>query len=107
MSRVLKTFYLIRHGEIDTDGKRCIGTTEVPLTEFGRMQARQLGMWMTRLLMRENASYRIYSSPMERCRDTSALMTSKIPFHSDPVKVCDSLHEIYISLCRKASACSK
>ena len=52
MARNRKTIYLIRHGEVDVPGRRCIGTTEVPLSEKGMKQARRLGMWMARKVIR-------------------------------------------------------
>lgn len=94
MGKNRKTFYLIRHGEIQSDGKRCIGTTEVPLSSNGVIQAQRLGIWMTRLLLRENSIDHIYVSPLMRCRDTAKHMLSRMPADHHSVSVREELHEI-------------
>ena len=91
-----KTIYLIRHGDIDVGSKRCVGTTDVPLTERGVKQAKRLGMWMARKVIRENAPFRLYSSPMSRCVHTARRMMELTPLATDEIRVCDDLHEIYM-----------
>ena len=94
MKRNRKTIYLIRHGEIDIEEKLCIGTTDVPLSEHGLMQAKRLGMWMARKVIRENAPYKIYSSPSIRCAKTAERMIELTPLKPDQIIVVPELHEI-------------
>ena len=94
MGKNRKTFYLIRHGQIVTEGKRCIGITEVPLSDFGKIQAQRLGMWMTRQVLREKGRYQICSSPLGRCQQTSQLMLSRTPIARNPISIHEELHEI-------------
>ncbi len=62
-------FILMRHGQIaaNRDG-RWHGSTDSPLTWTGRRQAKRTGRW---LKSREQFSA-VYSSPLQRCRDTAA-----------------------------------
>lgn len=41
----MRTVYLVRHGMVDFPGgkRRCIGRTDLPLSEVGRKQAEDLG----------------------------------------------------------------
>ncbi len=96
MARNRKTIYLIRHGEVDVPGRRCIGTTEVPLSERGIRQAGRLGMWMARKVIREAAPYELYTSPVSRCVYTAKRMTELTPLPERPIRVCKDLHEIYM-----------
>ena len=94
MSRNQKTIYLIRHGEIQTEDKRCIGTTEVPLSERGRLQARRIGMWITRQVKRNHSPYRLYSSPLTRCIETAETMMSAAALSDRDIEIRQDLHEI-------------
>ena len=94
MSRNQKTIYLIRHGQIRAEGHRCIGVTEVPLTDEGCRQARRLGMWMARQVKKYHAPYRLYSSPLMRCLDTADRMIGLSPLRSAGIEVCKNLHEV-------------
>lgn len=96
MNRNRKTIYLIRHGDIDIGRKRCIGTTDVPLSVRGRKQAKRLGMWMARKVIREDAPFRLYSSPMQRCQRTARRMMDLTPLRKDQIYVCEELREIYM-----------
>lgn len=60
--------YLIRHGQTDwnTDGK-IQGSTDIPLNETGRIQARWLAEGM-----RDRPVARIFTSPLMRAADTAA-----------------------------------
>ena len=94
MTAFKKKMYLIRHGEIQSDGKRCIGITDVPLSDFGKTQADRLGMWMARQLLHDPKTLHIYSSPIQRCLDTSAAMAERRLSGSGYVHVCEDLHEV-------------
>ncbi len=59
-----KTLYFLRHGDTGLQG-RYLGSTDAPLTEKGKVQARRTGT----LLQQERIS-RIVCSPMLRCRQT-------------------------------------
>jgi len=73
------TVYLLRHGESvwNVDGNRYCGATDVPLTERGKEQARQV-----RDLLKEVRFDAVYSSPLER-----AYMTAQIATPHDPAGV--------------------
>ena len=66
--------YLVRHGETDWNAARRVqGTTDIPLNDYGRAQARRTG----RLL----ASRRwdaVISSPLSRARETAELIAQEI-----------------------------
>ena len=94
MTLFKKTIYLIRHGEIQSDGKRCLGITDVPLSEFGKTQAGRLGMWMARQLLHDPKPFHIYSSPIQRCLDTAGAMAKRRLSGSGSVQVCDDFHEV-------------
>ena len=89
-----KTIYLIRHGQIRTEGKRCIGITEVPLSDWGYRQARRLGMWMARQVTKVSAPYKLYSSPIMRCLHTADTMIELSPLRRSRIEVCKNLHEV-------------
>ncbi len=67
--------YLIRHGEsmgnIETD--EAFDKTNPPLTPHGRMQAKALGERFAPL-----ESYTLYSSPLDRARETAAQINQKM-----------------------------
>ena len=94
MTSFKKVIYLIRHGEIQSDGKRCIGITDVPLSGFGRTRASRIGMWMARQLLHDPKPFHIYSSPIQRCLDTAGAMAQRRLFGSGNVQVCEDLHEV-------------
>lgn len=63
--------YLLRHGETVQEGneKRCIGQTDLPLSEPGRQQAGKIGRWLQGEIIE-----RIYSSPLSRCIETANIV---------------------------------
>lgn len=75
--------FLLRHGDTGRPG-RYIGSTDIPLSPEGRLQARRTGS----LLQRKNIE-RIFCSPMLRCRETCRQLGLACPpqYH-------DSLKEI-------------
>ncbi|NPV92493.1 MAG: alpha-ribazole phosphatase [Firmicutes bacterium] len=68
-----RLLYLLRHGEIDTGGKkRFIGQIDLPLNETGKLQARQLQL--------EFSGFRvggIYCSDLQRSRVTAETIAVK------------------------------
>jgi uncharacterized phosphatase len=66
--------YLVRHGETDWNLQRRIqGSTDIPLNETGRAQARTTGG----LLARRNWDA-IYASPLSRAFETASIIASSV-----------------------------
>lgn len=66
--------YLVRHGETDWNQRHRIqGSTDIPLNDTGRGQARRAG----RLLARRSWDA-IYSSPLSRAMETATIISSTI-----------------------------
>lgn len=75
---------LARHGETDWNTKSWIqGSTDIPLNERGKEQARQLGC---RILEERMALSRIYTSGLERARQTAAIVSymTEVPYVVEP-----------------------
>lgn len=70
----MKKIYLIRHGKPDfaSEGRYCIGITDLPLSEAGKEQAQKLKEY----LQYKNIEH-YYSSPLLRCRQTAELIAPK------------------------------
>jgi probable phosphoglycerate mutase len=67
----MTAFLLIRHAAHDWLGKTLIGRARgFPLNDVGRSQAAQLGQRLAGI------SAAVYSSPMERCRETAELLAA-------------------------------
>ncbi|MDO4328760.1 MAG: histidine phosphatase family protein [Lachnospiraceae bacterium] len=66
-----KTIYLLRHAEPLHAGnsRRCVGLTDVPITDYGRREAGKLKTWF-----RDKGIRRIYTSPLKRCRQTAEMI---------------------------------
>lgn len=81
------TFYLIRHGSCDSVGKRISGRMPgVYLNEEGRREARELAERMENVALDA-----IYSSPLERARETAEPLARKLEL---PVRESPAFHEI-------------
>lgn len=66
----VKTIYLIRHGEINTSGKKTyIGITDVPLSDNGIFQAKKLKEFFL-----DKQIDKIYSSDLKRSVKTAAII---------------------------------
>lgn len=83
----MRYVYLIRHGAVALPDakKRCISRTELPLSQRGKVQAKELGAWA-----KARNIEAAYVSPSGRCRETAELMFDD----SLPVHLVDSLHEV-------------
>jgi broad specificity phosphatase PhoE len=68
MSQFLPEIQIVRHGETAwTESRRHTGLSDIPLTERGEQQARQLGKYL-------NGKYNyVFSSPLQRARRTCEL----------------------------------
>jgi probable phosphomutase (TIGR03848 family) len=87
MMRGMTIFHLLRHGEHNVQGKICAGRMPgVILSERGRAEAEDAAQ---RLSTRDIAA--IYASPMERTRQTAAIVGSQL---SLPVNIVDDLAEL-------------
>lgn len=87
----MRKIFLLRHGKpLFPDGeKRCIGRTDLPLSEDGKNQALA---WKSR---EELAGVtKIYTSPLRRCRESAALFSGG----DIPVQVVDNCAEIAMGL---------
>jgi alpha-ribazole phosphatase len=69
------TLLLIRHGEtIDGPAPRCHGWTDLPLSETGRTQIARLREYL-RAYLRDGQPVAIYSSDLQRSRQTADILT--------------------------------
>src|SRR5271156_5593564 len=83
----MTVFHLLRHGEHNVQGKICAGRMPgVVLSERGRAEAEAAAR---RLAGAGIAA--IYASPMERTRETGAIVGQHL---SLPVEICDDLAEL-------------
>lgn len=65
----MKTIYLVRHGETVSTGNRCIGHTDLSLSDTGYREAERLREWFSEIKLAA-----IFSSPLERCRETARIL---------------------------------
>lgn len=85
----MKKLYFVRHGltEMNVEG-RWSGTTETPLTEAGRRQARQAGK-----AARELKIDRIVASPLSRAQETARIIADEIGYPEDSIELNNLLIE--------------
>ncbi len=85
-------FYFVRHGESESNRERIMqGRTPSPLTETGRAQAREAGLWF-----RDRSLDCIISSPLDRARDTAAAIAEAVGIRQ--VGIAEELTEIDIGI---------
>lgn len=67
----MRSLYIIRHGEVAfPDGKkRCIGRTDLPLSEAGRRHAEKL-----RAYFADHPVEAVYASPLQRAKETAQIL---------------------------------
>lgn len=78
----MRRIYLIRHGKTDSQGM-CIGRTDIPLCED------LTGIFQEQRAFFQKGSYIVYTSPLQRTRDTAAAL-----FTPESIAVCEDLMEI-------------
>lgn len=82
--------YLVRHGETDWNrAHRIQGSTDVPLNDTGREQARATGR-----LLAGRQWHAVYSSPLSRAVETAQLIADELGL-PDPVAVDDLVERQY------------
>lgn len=79
--------YLIRHGSVEfPEGKRrCIGRTDLPLSEAGRAQARALAEYFA-----DRSLEAVYASPLSRAVETAVILAGE----RFPVTTAEGLLEL-------------
>lgn len=75
-----RDIYLLRHAEpyFEKNERRCIGVTDLPLSEKGKAQAEKTGRWL-----REKHIGAVYSSPLRRCMQTARAAGDKKEIFTD------------------------
>lgn len=82
----MKTFYLVRHAQYSNPRKILVGRLPVPLSNEGVKEAEKLADFFAS----KNIS-NIYSSPVERCKQTSEIIANNnIPLEFD-VRIAETL----------------
>jgi broad specificity phosphatase PhoE len=70
----MSTFYLIRHGEItQSEPRRFIGQSDIPLTDFGREQASRMGDFLA-----SQSVDRVVCSPLSRCLESANTICERL-----------------------------
>ncbi len=83
------TLFLVRHAKAKTGpGKRYIGHTDLPLSQKGRIQARNLAAYFKHIPLSS-----IVSSDLDRARTTAGIVAE---FHAVPVETRKNLKEIHL-----------
>ena len=91
MSNILKTWLIsgrekkilmLRHGELlsQSDEKRFIGQTDLPLSDMGRRQAQSWTKWLCGVPIE-----RIISSDLSRCLETARIISADRPITVEPL----------------------
>jgi probable phosphoglycerate mutase len=88
------TLYLIRHGETDWNAEgRLQGGKDIPLNDFGRVQAEEAGHKLHALKPKaEDLAY--LCSPMARARETMEIARQAIGLHPSSYRIDDRLREL-------------
>jgi probable phosphoglycerate mutase len=88
------TLYFIRHGETDWNAEaRLQGQRDVPLNDFGRVQAEEVGAKLRGLVLHyEDLDY--VASPLSRTRETMALIREAIGLHPTAYRTDERLREL-------------
>jgi probable phosphoglycerate mutase len=88
------TLYFIRHGETDWNAEaRLQGQRDVPLNDFGRVQAEEAGARLRGIVLRyEDLDY--VASPLSRTRETMELLREAIGLPPASYRMDDRLREL-------------
>lgn len=90
-SKKTGTIYFVRHGEsVANELNIFSGTCDVPLTDFGRSQARKAGQEIARLGLKFDEVHR---SQLIRVKETAAIVLSTSGNETAPVSVSADLNE--------------
>ena len=84
-----RKIYLLRHARVEIDEPRCIGITDIMLSDEGKRQAKKIAEWVERLGVRK-----IYSSPLSRCMETAGIIAEKLNLEESEIQICRELHEV-------------
>ena len=77
----VRKLYLVRHGAVEfpENIRRCIGNTELPLSERGKKQAEKLAVYF-----QNHPVTKIITSPRGRCRETAQILSGgRYPIESN------------------------
>lgn len=87
----MKTLYFIRHGESEFNkAKKWSGSSDAPLTELGKSQAKQAG----RKLKKQGLSIdMIVASPLTRAHDTAKHIANELDYDISSILLHDKLIE--------------
>lgn len=90
----LPTLYFVRHGETDWNAEaRLQGQRDVPLNDFGRVQAEEVGRRLSGLAPRpEDLDY--VASPLGRTRETMERLRDSLGLHPPAYRTDDRLKEL-------------
>lgn len=93
-----RKIYLVRHGKPNTEGgkKRCIGVTDLHLSDLGKKQAEKMGIWLAGQNIKK-----IYSSPLSRCLETAGVIRDVMKeagVTTSAIWVRENLHEMSVGL---------
>jgi broad specificity phosphatase PhoE len=88
------TIYFVRHGETDWNAEaRLQGQRDVPLNDFGRVQAEEAGARLSELVPRyEDLDY--VASPLGRARETMERLREALGLHPASYRTDDRLREL-------------
>jgi broad specificity phosphatase PhoE len=94
MASLSHTLYFVRHGETDWNAEaRLQGRRDVPLNDFGRVQAEEAGRRLRGLVEHfEDLDY--VASPLSRTRETMELMRQAIGLHPAAYRTDARLSEL-------------
>jgi len=82
--------FFIRHGESDGNQARKIqGHTDLPLTDKGRSQAAQAGLWL-----KKQGIELIIASPLSRAWETATIIANQIGLAADSIIPSDLIKEL-------------
>ena len=89
----MRTLYLVRHGKPEFPGgeKRCIGWTDLPLSDEGRRQIEALAV-----SFKGNDIETIYTSPLTRCVESARILSRELSGGRIPVEIVDGMREIHM-----------
>lgn len=79
----MRNLYLVRHGSVEFPGgmRRCIGRTDLHLSDQGRAQAQNLGKYFAK----KEREFYVYTSPLSRAVETAEYISAgQFPVFEEP-----------------------